>query len=47
MNGIYYKRLTSVMLHIKEQRNSINSHTDTELLDEAYVSNLKKLADSS
>jgi len=32
----YNKRLISEMLHIKEQKNSINSQKDIELLDEPY-----------
>jgi len=40
----YYKRITSEMIHIKEQRNGINSHTDTELLNSAYFNILNELA---
>jgi len=36
MNQIYNKKLVPEMLHIKEQKNGINSQKDTELLDEAY-----------
>jgi len=32
----YNKRLTSEMIHIKEQKNSINLQTDTEMLDTSY-----------
>jgi len=32
----YNKRLVSEMLHIREQKNDINSQKDTELLDETY-----------
>jgi len=32
----YNKRLISEMLHIKEQKNSINLQKDTELLDKSY-----------
>jgi len=32
----YNKRLISEMLHIKEKKNGINSHKDTEFLNESY-----------
>lgn len=37
------KRLVSEMSHIKLQKNSLNSQTDTEFLHHAYVSILNKL----
>jgi len=37
------KRLISEMMFIKRQKNSINLQSDTEYLDEAYISILKKL----
>jgi len=40
----YYKRLTSEMLHIKEQTNGINSQKDTELLDDCYTEILNTLS---
>lgn len=39
----YSKRLISEMLHIKEQHNSINRQTDTELLPITYLPTLNKL----
>jgi len=32
----FHKRLISEMIHIKEQKNSLNDMSDTELLDECY-----------
>jgi hypothetical protein len=40
----YHKRLISEMIHIKEQKNSINLMKDTELLDKAYSNILEKLS---
>jgi len=40
----YNKRLVSEMLHIKEQKNGINLHKDTELLDESYSAILSDLS---
>jgi len=40
----YNKRLVSEMLHIKEQKNGINSQRDTEFLDESYFCLLKDLS---
>ena len=37
------KRLVSEMAHIKLQKNSLNSQTDTDFLHHAYVSILNKL----
>jgi len=39
----YQKRLISEMLHIKRQKNGINSMRDTELLDSAYTTLITKL----
>jgi len=39
----YNKRLVSEMLHIKEQKNGINSQKDTEFLDETYFCILNDL----
>jgi len=39
----YNKRLVSEMLHIKEQKNGINSQKDTEFLDESYFCILNDL----
>ncbi|XP_024868999.1 uncharacterized protein LOC112452813 [Temnothorax curvispinosus] len=41
-----YKRLISEMLHIKEQKNGINSNTDTDYLDDSYFSVLDELANN-
>jgi len=38
------KRLVSEMLHIKEQKNRVNSQKDTELLDDAYYCLLDTIA---
>jgi len=32
----YFKRFVSEMLHIREQRNGINTQKDTELLNNSY-----------
>jgi len=40
----FYKRITSEMIHIKEQKVSLNLNSDTELLDESYFDILKELA---
>jgi len=40
----FYKRITSQMIHIKEQKASLNLNSDTELLDESYFDILKELA---
>jgi len=40
----YNKRLISEMLHIKEQKNGINSHNDTEFLNESYYCLLNDLS---
>jgi len=37
------KRLISEMMFIKRQKNGINLQSDTEYLDEAYISILNKL----
>jgi len=42
----YFKRLTSEIIHIKEQKNGINLQTDSELLSEEYSTILSKLANS-
>lgn len=39
----FHKRLISEMLHIKEQKNGINSNKDTEMLDCAYFNILDEL----
>jgi len=39
----YNKRLASEMLHIKEQKNGINSQKDTDFLDESYFCILNDL----
>jgi len=41
--SIYYKRIISEMIHIKEQKYSLNLNSDTELLDESYFDILKEL----
>ncbi|XP_077273242.1 uncharacterized protein LOC143903487 [Temnothorax americanus] len=43
----YYKRLISEMIHIKEQKNGINSNKDTELLDGSYFNILNELSNNS
>jgi len=40
----FYKRIVSEMIHIKEQKVSLNLNSDTELLDETYFDILKELA---
>jgi len=40
----YFKRLVSEMIHIKEQKNSLNLMKDTELLSMSYSDLLDKLA---
>jgi len=40
----FYKRITSEMIHIKEQKVSLNLNSDTELLDESYFDILDELA---
>jgi len=40
----FYKRITSEMIHIKEQKFSLNLNSDTELLDETYSDILNELA---
>jgi len=40
----FYKRITSEMMHIKEQKAGLNLNSDTELLDESYFDILKELA---
>jgi len=40
----FYKRITSEMIHIKEQKTGLNLNSDTELLDESYFDILKELA---
>jgi len=42
----YFKRLTSEIIHIKEQKTGINLQTDSELLNEEYTTILSKLANS-
>jgi len=32
----FYKKSVSKMIHTKEQKNDVNSQTDTELLDKSY-----------
>jgi len=39
----FHKRITSEMIHIKEQKASLNLNSDTELLDE-YFDTFKELA---
>jgi len=40
----FYKRITSEMIHIKEQKVGLNLNSDTELLDESYFDILNDLA---
>jgi len=40
----YFKRLVSEMIHIKQQKVSLNLDSDTELLDESYFDILSELA---
>jgi len=39
----FYKRIVSEMIHIKEQKVSLNLNSDTELLDETYFDIIKEL----
>jgi len=39
----YFKRIVSEMIHIKEQKFSLNLNNDTELLDESYFNILHEL----
>jgi len=39
----YFKRIISEMIHIKEQKVSLNLNSDTELLDECYFDTLNEL----
>jgi len=39
----YFKRIIFEMIHIKEQKVSLNLNSDTELLDESYFDILYKL----
>jgi len=39
----YFKRIISEMIHIKEQKVSLNLYSDTELLDETYSDILNEL----
>jgi len=39
----FYKRITSEMIHIKEQKVSLNLNSDTELLDGSYFDILNEL----
>jgi len=39
----YFKRIISEMIHIKEQKVSLNLNSDTELLDESYFDILYEL----
>jgi len=39
----YYKRIISEMIHIKEQKISLNLNSDTELLDDSYFDILNEL----
>jgi len=40
----FYKRIVSEMIHIKEQKISLNLNSDTELLDDTYFDILNELA---
>jgi len=40
----YFKRIISEMIHIKEQKVSLNLNSDTELLDESYLDILNEIA---
>jgi len=40
----FYKRITSEMIHIKEQKVGLNLNSDTELLDESYFDILNELS---
>jgi len=39
----YFKRIVSEMIHIKEQKVTLNLNSDTELLDETYSDILNEL----
>jgi len=39
----YFKRIVSEMIHIKEQKASLNLNSDTELLSESYFDILREL----
>jgi len=39
----FYKRIVSEMIHIKEQKVSLNLNSDTELLDKTYFDILEEL----
>jgi len=39
----YFKRIISEMIHIKEQKVSLNLNSDTELLDQSYFDILNEL----
>jgi len=43
----YYKRLIYEMLHIKEQKNGINSQKDTEFLEEFYYCLLNNISNQN
>jgi len=40
----FYKRLTSEIIYIKEQKNGINSQKDSKLLNDIYTDILLELA---
>jgi len=40
----FYKRITSEMIHIKEQKVNLNLNSNTELLDESYFDIINELA---
>jgi len=40
----FYKRLTSELIHIKEQKNDINSQKDSESFNSVYTEILSELA---
>ena len=40
------KRLISEMIHINEQQNGINLKTDTDLLDDCYISIFNRFVDA-
>jgi len=40
----FYKRITSEMIHIKEQKVSLNLNSNTELFNESYFDILNELA---
>jgi len=41
----FYKRLTAEMIYIKEQKNGINSHKDSKMLNNIYTDVLSDLAE--